>query len=199
VVSFYTGSERREDMLNLVMIGQRIADRRKALGMTQEDLAERLNVTRQAVSKYEIGKNVPAIDILVTLTNVLGMSIDEILMDADLAEDAYEERLMQYPRQAVIRDFLASEDLSSSFKNVFFRLHSEERQEIIRRLVSGALSADIRQVWPYLDTSERTYVLANILSGKTPFHPDDLRGMLSREEMVSVQGRTVISTFHTKR
>lgn len=47
--------------------------------MTQEDLAKRLNVSRTAVTKWETGECWPSIDRLLTLSNVFGCSVDDLL------------------------------------------------------------------------------------------------------------------------
>lgn|GEM_PF-2805818 len=63
-------------------IGARIKERRTALGLTQEDLAERLNVTFQAVSKWENGISMPDITLFHKLANVLELTVDELLNGA---------------------------------------------------------------------------------------------------------------------
>ena len=60
-------------------IGTRIAGRRKSLGMTQEDLAAKLGVSAQAVSKWENDVSCPEISLLPVLVKVLDMTTDELL------------------------------------------------------------------------------------------------------------------------
>ena len=66
-------------MFNTQAFGLKLARLRKNADMTQSDLAERLNVTRQAVSKYETGDSFPDVTILVTLAEVFGVSVDELI------------------------------------------------------------------------------------------------------------------------
>lgn len=66
-------------MLNNENIGKFILQQRKRAGMTQHQLAEKLNVSFQAVSKWEKGIAYPNIEILYNLACVLGVSVDEIL------------------------------------------------------------------------------------------------------------------------
>lgn len=61
-------------------IGNRIAKYRKAKGLTQEELAGRLGVSSQAVSKWENDASCPDISLLPQLCQVLGISSDELLM-----------------------------------------------------------------------------------------------------------------------
>lgn len=60
-------------------IGTRIARRRKELGMTQEDLAVKLGVSAQAVSKWENDASCPDITLLPQLVKVLDITTDELL------------------------------------------------------------------------------------------------------------------------
>lgn len=60
-------------------IGNRISKYRKAKGMTQEDLANQLGVSAQAVSKWENDASCPDISLLPQLCRVLGITSDELL------------------------------------------------------------------------------------------------------------------------
>lgn len=65
-------------MYNIYGFGRRVAALRKNAGLTQEDLAEKLNITAQAVSKWENEVSFPEITILPRLAQVLGTSIEEL-------------------------------------------------------------------------------------------------------------------------
>ncbi len=65
--------------MDLSQIGQFIASLRKERGMTQAELAKILNVTTQAVSKWECGKGSPQASLIVPLADALGVSPAEIL------------------------------------------------------------------------------------------------------------------------
>ena len=60
-------------------IGKVISDKRKALGWTQQMLAERLNISFQAISKWENGTSYPDVTILPKLAALLNISIDSLL------------------------------------------------------------------------------------------------------------------------
>ncbi len=70
-------------MLNSIKIGNFIMDKRKSLGMTQQQLADRLKVSFQAVSKWENGTTYPNIEILKDLATALDVSVDEILTGSE--------------------------------------------------------------------------------------------------------------------
>lgn len=61
------------------MLSQRIAALRKRQGLSQEQLAEQVGVSRQAVSKWETGAASPEFDKLAALSACLGVSVDELV------------------------------------------------------------------------------------------------------------------------
>lgn len=66
-------------------LGEKIALLRRQSGQSQEALADRLNVSRQAVSKWESGASVPELDKLLALSEVFGVSTDYLLKEGELA------------------------------------------------------------------------------------------------------------------
>ena len=73
-------------------MAQRLVDRRKAAGLSQEALAAQLGVSRQAVSKWERSESSPDTDNLIALAALYGVSLDKLLYgeaanDADGPED----------------------------------------------------------------------------------------------------------------
>ncbi len=74
-------------MLNSVRIGQFITQRRRTLGMTQQNLSEKLNVSFQAVSKWENGTSLPNVELLCDLAVVLGVTVDELLSGTEKEAD----------------------------------------------------------------------------------------------------------------
>lgn len=59
-------------------LGRFIADRRKAMRMTQEELAEKLHVSKSAVAKWETNGGIPDRDNLKELSTVINVSIDDL-------------------------------------------------------------------------------------------------------------------------
>lgn len=59
--------------------GQRLQRLRKNAELTQEEVATKLNITAQAVSKWENDVSAPDISVLVELSNILGVSLDELM------------------------------------------------------------------------------------------------------------------------
>lgn len=85
-------------MLNQEKIGKFIAERRKVQELTQKQLAEKLNVSDKAVSKWETGRSMPDNAILFELCKVLDINVNELLSGEKLSDDSYhgkaEENMM---------------------------------------------------------------------------------------------------------
>ena len=83
----------KENKMDTLKIGHYIQHLRKAAGMTQKELAEKLNISFQAVSKWENGDSLPDTGILLELCDVLNTTADKLLNGGSLA--ATERRLMR--------------------------------------------------------------------------------------------------------
>lgn len=77
-------------------LAEKLVALRKQKGLTQMELAEKLNVSRQAISRWEVGSAVPSTDNLKTLGDLYGVSVDYLLSDiADNVEDQKIESIDQ--------------------------------------------------------------------------------------------------------
>lgn len=73
-----------------VEIAQRLADLRRSKGFSQEGLARKLGLSRQAVSKWERAESSPDTENLISLAKLYGVSLDELLNPSDEIEDDIE-------------------------------------------------------------------------------------------------------------
>ena len=80
--------------MDIEIIGNRIAELRKARGLTQTELARRLKVSYQAVSKWENGKNLPDFGIIDSLAEELGVTMTELLGLEDKTDDEVLEEII---------------------------------------------------------------------------------------------------------
>lgn len=90
--------------MDLVKIGKYIAGKRKALGMTQKQLAEKLNMSDKSVSKWERGICLPDVSVYMELCGILGISINEFLagedIDAENVEKKSEDNIIQVAKDS---------------------------------------------------------------------------------------------------
>ena len=59
--------------------GKQIRQIRKDAKLTQEQMAAKLNVSRQAVSNWENNKNLPDLEMIITICRVFGLSLDQLM------------------------------------------------------------------------------------------------------------------------
>lgn len=78
--------------MNQIETGKFIAACRKEKGMTQAQLAEKLNITDRAVSKWETGKSMPDSSIMLELCNILDVTVNELLSGERIEVSNYEEK-----------------------------------------------------------------------------------------------------------
>ena len=79
--------------MNQIDTGKFIADCRKEKGLTQARLAEMLNITDRAVSKWETGKCMPDSSIMPALCRILDISVDELLSGKRAETEAHHEKI----------------------------------------------------------------------------------------------------------
>ncbi|WP_367270461.1 helix-turn-helix domain-containing protein [Ruminococcus sp.] len=78
----------REDMTKelkggtiLMGFNNRLYELRRQKGFSQEELANRLNVSRQTISKWEVGDSTPDMEKLIAISDLFGISLDELVLD----------------------------------------------------------------------------------------------------------------------
>ena len=97
--------------MDSLKIGQYIQNLRKAAGLTQKELAEKLNLSFQAVSKWENGDSLPDTGVLLDLCDILNTTADKLLNGGSLV--AKERRLMRL--EDVVTGFQYLEDIGKLF------------------------------------------------------------------------------------
>ncbi len=176
-------------MINLEKIGQKITELRKKKNLKQNELADILFVTHQAVSKWENGKSLPSIDVMYEMTKLFDISIDYLLEETEIRENDYETKFRLFPRDSVIRQFLMQKDLDEKIEEIFYLLSKGERKRIIDMIISGKVMISPKSIWHMMSKDERTYLLGVILSNKMDFNLSTIRFRLTDTEANLVRTR----------
>lgn len=148
--------------MDLVKIGKYIAGKRKALGMTQKQLAEKLNMSDKSVSKWERGICLPDVSVYMELCEILGININEFLagedIDAENVEKKSEDNIIQ-----------VTKDSKKKQKNLKSILAVVTTFAVIMVLVLGAVFVHkVMQPKNYITAVDRTSAemkTAELLSG----------------------------------
>ena len=78
--------------MDQIKIGRFIAERRKLQGLTQAQLAEKLDITDRAVSKWETGRSLPDAALMLALCEILGISVNELLSGEKVTMENNQEK-----------------------------------------------------------------------------------------------------------
>jgi transcriptional regulator with XRE-family HTH domain len=89
-----------------MIFGEKLKSERTKKGWSQEELAEKLFVSRQSISKWENGQNYPSIEIIIKISDLFGLTIDELLRsDEELTKTVIKEsRQLAYPKIKFVFD-----------------------------------------------------------------------------------------------
>lgn len=148
--------------MDLVKIGKYIAGKRKALGMTQKQLAEKLNMSDKSVSKWERGICLPDVSVYMELCEILGISINEFLAGEDIDAENVEKK----SEDNIIK---VTKDSKKKQKNLKSILAVVTTFAVIMVLVLGAVFVHkVMQPKNYITAVDRTSAemkTAELLSG----------------------------------
>lgn len=75
--------------MNQINTGKFIQQKRKERNLTQQELADKLSISYKTVSKWETGKGLPEVGIMLDLCNILGISVNELLSGKSLKGEEY--------------------------------------------------------------------------------------------------------------
>ncbi|MBR0375149.1 MAG: helix-turn-helix transcriptional regulator [Firmicutes bacterium] len=143
-------------------LGNKIARKRKELGLTQIEFAERLSVTRQTVSRWEAGSVMPDIDKIADIASILDVSCDYLLKDevgdeSGAADRPAVSRLLQSLEGRRVKllffeddgdpDLLNQPCVITGFEGNWMRVERETKKETLEKLlpVSAVRSVEILQ------------------------------------------------------
>jgi len=84
-------------LFNIIKFGAHISKLRKAADMTQSELADKINVSRQAISKYERGESFPDISIVLMIAKALNVSAESLMNAGEATQNESEILLNQSP------------------------------------------------------------------------------------------------------
>lgn len=103
--------------MNQVKIGTFISECRKAKGLTQNQLAEKLGITDKAVSKWETGRSMPDLSLFTPLCNLLEITLNELLAGEHIPEEELREKTDKVLME-VITNWLGHDKWELKEKNV---------------------------------------------------------------------------------
>lgn len=140
-------------MIDFVNVGKKISYYRRKLQMTQDDLADKLFVSRQLVSKWELGLGFPTIDTLLDLTKLFNTSFEDLLcLDEKLEID--EANLFGGHDRLFIINSIINKKIEVNLPEVFYQFSSNERMMVLKAIKEGKLKVSMSELLPRLTPGE---------------------------------------------
>lgn len=144
-------------MIDFVKVGSKITKYRKEQNLTQHDLAEKLFVTRQLVSKWENGTGVPSIDVLLELCKLFQISFEELLcLDDEFyvdENDIFKGRNRLYIVQSIIDG-----SIKVNLPDVFYQFSPIERTMVLKAIKEERLVVNVDDLYPKLTLGEQNFL-----------------------------------------
>lgn len=182
-------------MFDIKKFGGYLSRLRKKADMTQSELAEKLSVTRQAVSQYERGDSFPDVSILVIIADLFGITLDELISSGEptRGESIILEKAALGNESAVVHDIADLIDLAPLLKPSLLDKLSGKlatdgidishivalaeflNEETILTLIENTTSDTIdcqllERLMPMLDSRSKEIIFEKILDGRIDWH-----------------------------
>ena len=109
--------------MELTQIGKFIAELRKEHGFTQEQLGNKIGVTNKTVSRWETGTYFPPADVLLTMSELFDVSINEILSGKRLSKEECKEEAEENIKQPLKASSFSLEEKIDYFKKKWLKEH----------------------------------------------------------------------------
>lgn len=144
-------------MIDFVQVGKRITSLRRSFDLSQEDLANKLYVTRQCISKWELGISVPSLDMIIEMTKLFSVTIDELLcLDLDINVNS-NNIFIGHNRAFIIKKMIDNE-LDINIPDVFYQLSNEERLVVLKEIKEGNTKCNLNELLPKLTDGEKRFL-----------------------------------------
>ena len=143
-------------MIDSVKVGKKIYALRKENSLTQDDLASKLMVTRQVISKWELGNSLPSIDLIIELSKLFNTPIEEILcLNNDLRIEIDESNIFKGHNRKYILDKIIDGEIKVDLVNVFYQFSPIERVLVINAIREDKLKVNINDFSTRLTDAEK--------------------------------------------
>lgn len=113
-----------EEKMDTIKIGKFLAELRHEHNMTQEQLGEKLGVTNKTISRWENGNYMPPVDVLLMLSGLYGISINEILSGRRLEEAEFKQEAEVNLANMLSESAFSLKDRIQFFKRKWVKEHA---------------------------------------------------------------------------
>jgi transcriptional regulator with XRE-family HTH domain len=172
-------------MFNMQHIGQKISELRKSQNMTQMELADKMNISFQAVSNWERGNSMPDISKLPELAGLFGISIDALLGERfDLLESVLNNQTGDYLQENTVT--------VNEFKKIVPILKPKQVDEIFENANPPFVLTEIAEILPFI-SQDIISQLASKCAENNNFNELDVIAPFIDSETIHIIARKIIS------
>ena len=152
-------ASRRATMIDFIQVGQNIAMHRKRAHFTQTQLASKLFVTRQALSKWELGLGVPSLDSLLELCNLFSITFEELLgLNQEKEISIKPHDLFQGRDRNYVIHQLIHQQIKIPIPEIIDQCTPYERMILLKAVKEQRLPCHLHDLMPTLTTAEATFL-----------------------------------------
>lgn len=193
--------------MNQEKIGKFIAEKRKEKKLTQDQLAEKLNISKNAVSKWERGLNLPDVSIMQDLCKILNITLNELFIGEKIVDEKYKEVADNNLLNALENSTFTLKDKIDYFGNKWEKEHFFERTlvmiVIIGFIIFGFIKGnDLQYLFMIIGfissivvyNEKMAYIEKNVYGKKSKISIDEFRTSIQRLK----EFKEEISKFRTK-
>ncbi len=144
-------------MIDFVKVGAKITKYHKELCLTQDDIAEKLYVSRQLVSKWENGIGIPSIDVLFELCKMIKITFEELLCFNDEVYVDENDVFKGRNRLCVVHSVVDGK-INVNLPEVFYQFSPIERMIVLKAIKEGRVKVMMDELYPKLTLGEQKFL-----------------------------------------
>lgn len=148
-------------MLDFQAVGEKIHNLRTERGYSQDELAEMLFVSRQAVSRWELGLTLPSVDNLAELCKLFEVTFEELLcmgQPVSFGEDIFKGHSRSFVVQSIVGG-----KLNANLPDVLYQFSPSERIVILKAVKDGKINTNLNDLSVKLTESEKLYLFGGLI------------------------------------
>jgi len=174
-------------LLDLIRIGNKLSELRLKNAYTQDQLADMLFLSHQAISKWERGVTLPSIDNMCSLMELYAVSLEELLCLGSITDTSDLDKLLQeHDHQFLIHEVLHDKVEGIHLQDMIHKLSREERLFALYLLIENHQEIS-EMLWPRLSLEERQMIIHKYIEGKVQLNQVVLFKMMTANELNKIK------------
>lgn len=172
-----------DTLLDLLQIGKKLSELRQIKELTQDELAETLFVSHQAISKWERGLTLPSIDNLCYMMEFYSVSLEELLcLESKKISSNVDALFLEHNREYIVHEVATDRMPTFKLQDIIHKLSCEERMYALYLMIDRKLVIS-EKLWPRLSLDERQVIIHKYIEGNTHLNVKALKHLMTLNEV----------------